>query len=370
MINHNEAYKHIRRHHIMEFANLNDAILQALADLNSPATYDEVYKKIIADNYYQLNGLTPASTVSAHLSGFIKRGDVRVARIKDRNRTNNPYIYYLTANQDIIDQQVNQEDFDDQIGPVNREIDSPTQGEPNAQGTLLEKSLHRLLITYLASSRINIHALTIPHEMSNRNDKAQTWTHPDIVGVEFINLHNDVSRNLQRAINTSAAFKISSIEVKISINSDKELKEGFFQAVSNSSWANYGYLAALEFRDDRHIRDEMERLNESFGIGFIEISATAFESKILYPSRHRELDFKTIDKLCGNNEQFRKFIENINNVLHHRTDPRTEELYYNQLKLFFQDKEIDKPMAGGDIINWCKENNIPLDEDLNIKDEL
>jgi len=54
-------------------------------------------------------------------------------------------------------------------------------------------------------------------------------------------------------------FKISSYELKREINSDAELKKAFFQAVSNSSWANYGYLVALEFSGT--LKDEMERLN-------------------------------------------------------------------------------------------------------------
>lgn len=215
----------------MPFDNLNEAILQALEDLNEPATYTEVYEQIRNNGYYTLGGQTPASTVSAHLGGFLRRGDVRVARVQAHDRPNKPYVYYLTANQDNIDQQDNREYADDTDEIAGGDMDTPNQPETNEQGTLLEKSLHRPLITFLASPRMNIHAVTIPHENSTRNDKAQTWTHPDIVGVQFINLTNNESKTLQRVINTSSAFKISSIEVKIRINSDKDLKEGFFQAV-------------------------------------------------------------------------------------------------------------------------------------------
>jgi hypothetical protein len=288
---------------------------------------------------------------------------VRVARIQAINRPNRPYVYYLTAIQDKIEEQDNHEDFYEQHETSDCTIDTSIQSERNEQVSLLEKSLHRPLITFLASARLNIHAVTIPHEISNRNDKAQTWTHPDIVGVEFINLTTEASKNLQRAINTSAAFRISSIEVKIRINSDKELKEGFFQAVSNSSWANYGYLAALEFRNDRHIREEMERLNESFGIGFIQISAKPFESKILYPSRYRDLDFKTIDKLCGNNDQFQLFIASISKKVI-QNDPEIATLFHQQLINELQKEDIDKPMkTEEEIKKWSLDNNIPWDED-------
>lgn len=37
-----------------------------------------------------------------------------------------------------------------------------------------------------------------------------------------------------------------------------------------SSWANYGYLVALEISDS--LKDEMQRLNQSFGISIIELT--------------------------------------------------------------------------------------------------
>ena len=65
-------------------------------------------------------------------------------------------------------------------------------------------------------------------------------------------------------------------EIKKEINTDYELKKSYFQAVSNSSWANYGYLVALEISDN--LKDEMERLNQSFGIGIIELKSNPYES--------------------------------------------------------------------------------------------
>ena len=53
----------------------------------------------------------------------------------------------------------------------------------------------------------------------------------------------------------------------------------------------------------------MKRLNQSFGIGVIELKANPYESKVLFASRFKDLDFKTIDKLCKINADFEKFIE-------------------------------------------------------------
>ena len=59
----------------------------------------------------------------------------------------------------------------------------------------------------------------------------------------------------------------------------------------------------------------MERLNQSFGIGVIELKANPYESKILYSAKYRDLDFKTIDKLCKINKDFEKFIEHIETLM-------------------------------------------------------
>jgi len=65
----------------------------------------------------------------------------------------------------------------------------------------------------------------------------------------------------------------------------------------------------LEFSDT--LNDEMERLNQSFGIGIIELSTNPYESRVLFQPHYRELDFKTIDKLCKINEEFEQFVEQI-----------------------------------------------------------
>ncbi len=83
---------------------------------------------------------------------------------------------------------------------------------------------------------------------------------------------------VHRYLNKTDTFKITSYELKKEINTNYELKEAYFQAVSNSSWANYGYLVAFEISDN--LIDEIERLNQSFGIGVIELNANPYKSKI------------------------------------------------------------------------------------------
>lgn len=136
----------------------------------------------------------------------------------------------------------------------------------------------------------DVFSKTIFHEKSLGNDNHQKWVHPDMVGVDFLNLQNKVSQTFLKVINRADTFKITSYEIKKEINTDYDLKRCFFQAVSNSSWANYGYLVALEINSS--LSEEMERLNQSFGIGIIELKANPFESKILYSSSYKGLDFR------------------------------------------------------------------------------
>ena len=145
---------------------------------------------------------------------------------------------------------------------------------------------------------------------------------------------------------------MSSYELKKEINSDSELKKAYFQAVSNSSWANYGYLVAFEFSDNLY--EEMERLNQSFGIGIIELNANPYQSKILFPASYRDLDFKTIDKLCKMNNEFENFIVQVEKLM------TASEKY-----LMGAEKELDEFCDtyfanDTEVENYCTENHIPI----------
>jgi len=316
---------------------IKEAILQSLEDLKKVANYMEVYNHIIKNNYYDFkDAKTPASTISALLGDFIRLGDSRVKRIKGEGGT---FSYYLTKYEKEID-------VEDAVIPA-----TETKSRKKEK-SYQERDLHLLLSSYLKHQ--NFYSKTIFHEKSTGNDNHQKWVHPDMVGIEFLKLQSKSTQTLLKVINKSDAFKISSYEIKKEINTDYELKKTFFQAVSNSSWANYGYLVAFEISDS--LNEEMERLSQSFGIGVIELKANPFESKILFPSKYKELDFKTIDKLCKINKDFDRFIEQIEKLLtaSERYVKSTErELADFCDKYLISDSEIEK---------YCHEKNIPIEK--------
>jgi len=319
---------------------IKEAILKSLDEIGGLTNYMEVHDHIIANNYYDFKtAKTPPATISALLGDFIRNGDSRVKRIK---QTGGTYSYYLTKNEQEIGIEV-------LVGPP-EETEKPGKSKDK---TYNERDLHKLLSSYLKNTKI--YSKTIFHEQSKYGkDNNQIWTHPDMVGVKFLNLQTKVSQNFLKSINRVDTFKLSSYELKKEINSDAELKKAYFQAVSNSSWSNYGYLVAFEFSDS--LSDEMERLNQSFGIGIIELDSNPYQSKILFPATYRDLDFKTIDKLCKINKEFEQFIEQTDRLL------TAQERYYKSTEkeldefcddYFENDTEIEK---------YCKEKNIPNGE--------
>ena len=322
---------------------IKEAILLSLDDLVYPAYNIEVYNHIVTKGYYEfLIGKTPASTISAQLGSFIRDGDSRVKRFK---KANGIYYYYLTKNESQIDLEVlNNEPI---VNLTNEEVLVPLKTKGYE-----ERDLHHLLSSFLKSTET--FSKTIFHEQSNSKDANQIWTHPDVVGIKFLNLHTKASQNFLKSINRVDTFKISSYELKKEINNDSELKKAYFQAVSNSSWANYGYLVAFEF--SASLNEEMSRLNQSFGIGIIELHSNPYKSKILYPATYRDLDFKTIDKLCKINKEFEKFIEQTEKLL------TANEKYISGVEREL-DEFCDKYFINfSDAEKYCKEKNIPYED--------
>lgn len=326
---------------------IKEAVLKSLDDINKLTNYMEVYNHIVAKKYYDF-GLTkrPTATVSATLGDFIRNGDTRVKRIKQSGGT---YSYYLTKNEHEIGIDI--------LAGITETVDAvdvtdATVEKVGKHKTYNERDLHKLLSSFLKTT--GIYSKTIFHELSTYGkDSNQTWTHPDMVGIRFLNLQTKASQNFLKAVNRVDTFKLSSYEIKKEINSDSELKKAFFQAVSNSSWANYGYLVAFEFSDS--LIEELERLNQSFGIGVIELNANPYQSKILFQSLYRDLDFKTIDKLCKINKEFEKFIEQTEKLM------TAEERYYKSTEkeldefcddYFENDTEVEK---------YCIEKQIPTE---------
>ena len=215
--------------------------------------------------------------------------------------------------------------------------------------TFDERSLHKLFCSYLRTR--NIYAKTIFHEKSStRVDSAQKWVHPDIVGVQFEEFKNDATLSLLKATEPKESVHLYSYELKKRIDSDYQLKQFYFQALSNSNWANFGYLVAFDINEE--LDEEMARLNNAFGIGIIHMQDGNWN--ILYPAREKALDYNTIEKLNNLNPDFCIFISKMSKVLnatHEFTTEAKESFERVCDKIFESDEEME---------NYCKEHGIPF----------
>ena len=171
-----------------------------------------------------------------------------------------------------------------------------------------ERDLHPILVKFLKEyENFRLFSKTIFHEKSSKNTQGKNiWNYPDIVGVKFPFDMEKQTLNLLTNINQSQ-YKLYSFELKKSINFSN-LKESYFQAVSNSSWSNEGYLVVFE-SINKEIKDELKRLNASFGIGVIQLNKDISKCEIILSSFQKNLDIQTINMLIKESPDFNKFIK-------------------------------------------------------------
>jgi len=149
------------------------------------------------------------------------------------------------------------------------------------------------------------------------------WLHPDLVGIKILDRKwsDNIKKCYKEAGNNNLEF--FSYEVKIEL-APHTLRESFFQTVSNSSWANYGYLVTSQFRGN-NILPEIEVLSKTHGIGIIQLNIeNPPESKVLFPARYRKnIAWGIIDRVSGENKDFKQFIQSVGDYYSlGRTDPR------------------------------------------------
>jgi hypothetical protein len=193
-------------------------------------------------------------------------------------------------------------------------FDAPIRDD-NSKG-FHERKLHPLLAYFaFANTSFNrgkqIYTKTIYHEKS-RHKALNEWIHPDMVGFYSpIDDWNDKLLEFNKSTERSA-IRLYSFEIKKNIDRSN-YRECFFQAVSNSSWANEGYLVTGSVQQQDDLLSELERLSASFGIGIIVLDLTDIDSSdVLFPARPKdELDWETMNKLCEQNDDFATFIGDV-----------------------------------------------------------
>lgn len=176
----------------------------------------------------------------------------------------------------------------------------------------LEKDLHAFM-AYYGFYYLKAYLKTISHSKSDKKSFGE-WVHPDIVGCYFPYKDWAVDVVEVSALMGNTAIKLFSFELKREL-SLSNIRESFFQAVSNSSWANEGYLAAADIDTDDDFRSELKRLSTAFGIGVIQLEIDEPDSsEIIFPARSKDnIDWDTVNKLSSINPDFQDFLKRVRN---------------------------------------------------------
>ncbi|WQW28145.1 hypothetical protein KVL24_00480 [Helicobacter pylori] len=185
-----------------------------------------------------------------------------------------------------------------------------------------ESDLHPLLVKFLDEDpNFKLLCKTIRHNECKKSTAGECkWNYPDIVGVYFpynkYFPYNGYKEETLKFLHHTGQkrHKLFSFELKKEL-SFSNLKESYFQAVSNSTWANEGYLVVFGIKDKYKdkVLDELKRLNQSFGIGVIKLESEISNSKILLPAKEKEIDIPTLNMLIEQSpEDFKPFMERIN----------------------------------------------------------
>ncbi|WRD04309.1 hypothetical protein E5K73_00445 [Helicobacter pylori] len=217
-----------------------------------------------------------------------------------------------------------------------------------------ERVLHPLLVKFLSEDpNFKLLCKTIRHEECKKGKGGECkWNYPDIVGVYFpynkYFPYNGYEEEILKFLHHTGQkrHKLFSFELKISIGFPN-LKESYFQAVSNSTWANEGYLVVFEEIEDE-VLGELRRLNQSFGIGVIKLESEISNSKILLLAKEREIDIPTLNMLVKQSpKDFKPFMERINKQIEKGLDTAVDmENFFDEV---LGDEAMQKHIKDKDI---------------------
>ncbi len=306
-------------------------IVQSILEITGPIKPTEVYDKAKElfekgeiTNMFDCGGKTPHQSVSAFIYTALNKGE-ELPFLKTQEKP------VLIALKSVAKEPV-----------LNMEKISAPSAKIAHNKIMHERDLHPFL-TYMAfyNENLKCYTKTIFHEESSKSPKGMDrWLYPDMVGVRF--LHAELSNENLIAFSKkfdTLPIKLVSFELKKEI-SVHNCRECYFQAISNSSWANEGYLVGRHI--DTHnpqLMDLLKRLHASFGIGVIDLRTDEDKSAILLNAKYKEkIDYTVASELSAKNEKFSGFLKSVvdydPNHQHRYKDEfdevkKKEELYLN-----------------------------------------
>ncbi|MFP6044936.1 HrgA protein [Helicobacter pylori] len=271
------------------------SVLENTGPIKPTEVYDkakELFEKGEIENMFDCGGETPHQSVSSYIYTALNKGEeLPFFKVQEK-----PALIALKS--------------------AAKELGLNAQ-KPSVPNTKIahERDLHPFL-TYMAFHNENLkcYTKTIFHEESVKSPKGMDrWLYPDMVGVRF--LHAEWSNENLIAFSKkfdTLPIKLVSFELKKEI-SVHNCRECYFQAISNSSWANEGYLVGCHI--DTHnpqLMDLLKRLHASFGIGVIDLRTDEDKSAILLNAKYKEkIDYTVASELSDKNKKFSGFLKSV-----------------------------------------------------------
>jgi uncharacterized protein len=193
------------------------------------------------------------------------------------------------------------------------EADTTDREPTNTQPTrVLERDLYPMLIQFVASE-FGASAFRIDEGTASnkRGPGGNKWLYPDIVALEGLasGFNKEVADALRHSGERRA--RLWSFEVKRLLNRSN-VREAYFQAVSNSSWSSFGYLVASEIEGSDTLK-EIQMLYAVHGIGLIEIDMDSpTESVVRIPARERlSIEWSMCSRLANENRDFQTYMKKV-----------------------------------------------------------
>ena len=269
--------------------------VDTLEAVGMPLTAKEIWdeaRRLGLDERKRINGSTPWKSIESVITSEIKRNGESSRFVR---ALYDPVRYYLR-------------------GYSFSPILSVNSNEPVSEVEKRERDLHRLLTTYVESdAHFRCKTKTIHHERSTHGTSgSDKWTYPDIVGIYFpFGWYHELTVDLIDATKSNP-FTLFSFEMKWELNT-ATVREKYFQAVSNSSWANEGYIVAPVIEMGEDFLSDLSRLVNAFGIGVIRLDVENIgQSEILFAAKRRDaIDWETVDRLVSRNADFRTFVSEV-----------------------------------------------------------
>ncbi len=232
--------------------------------------------------------------IGAHKESIIKNNQHIFWQDKPRPRT---YWYDPDSTTDTFSISLIEDDENEEVTSVPRD-------------KLSEHDLYPILVDYLKSEfKLYCQRIDEKRSVNTYGGGGNQWLHPDIVAMQPLDKDwDDLIRSCVKQ-GASQSVRLWSFEVKVELNTSN-VRKSFFQAVSNSSWANEGYLVATMIASNS-VEQELRMLSALHGIGIILLNPeNPSESDMLLPARSRtEVDWQSVNRILVENRDFKDYIE-------------------------------------------------------------